>query len=93
MEYRFKRVELYSPNNGEARNVLDVEDLEKKEVDKSGLVPTISGNVRADVDFNIHATPEINLGVTIGGAIGPFKDPLSEALVAAFANTTLNFHA
>jgi hypothetical protein len=93
MEYRFKPVELYFPNNGEARNVLDVKDLEKKEVDTNGLIPTISGNVRADVDFNIHATPEINLGIVVGGAIGPFKEPLAKAQVAAFANTTLNFHA
>lgn len=93
LEYRFKPVELYFPNNGEARNVLDVQDLEKKEVDQSGLIPTIAGNVRADVDFNIHATPEINLGIIVGGAIGPIKEPLAKAQVSAFANTTLNFHA
>jgi hypothetical protein len=93
LNYQFNHVELYFPNNDEARNTLDVEDMQSSQVDNSGLAPQISGNVRADVDINIHATPEINMGIKIGGGIGSLKGTLADAHVSAFANTTLNFHA
>lgn len=93
LTYQFNPVELYFPNNDEAENVLDVKDMESSQVDNSGLAPQISGNVRADVDINIHATPEINMGIKIGGGIGSLKGTLADAHVSAFANTTLNFHA
>lgn len=93
MTYKFKPVELYFPNNDEVSNNLDVKDMEDTQVNNQGLEPSISGNVRADVDINIHATPEINLGIKIGGGIGSLKGTLADAHVSAFANTTLNFHA
>ncbi|PKY05235.1 hypothetical protein P168DRAFT_310631 [Aspergillus campestris IBT 28561] len=93
MTYKFKPVELYFPNNDEAANNLDVEDMEETQINNNGLEPSISGSVRADVDINIHATPEINLGIKIGGGIGPLKGTLADAHVSAFANTTVNFHA
>jgi hypothetical protein len=92
MTYKFKPVELYFPNNDEVSNNLDVKDMEDTQVNNQGLEPSISGNVRADVDINIHATPEINLGIKIGGGIGSLKGTLADAHVSAFANTTLNFH-
>ncbi|RLL93598.1 hypothetical protein CFD26_101115 [Aspergillus turcosus] len=93
LTYKFKPVELYFPNNDEVSNNLDVRDMEETLVDNQGLEPSISGNVRADVDIDIHATPEINLGIKIGGGIGSLKGTLADAHVSAFANTTLNFHA
>ncbi|RDW72386.1 uncharacterized protein DSM5745_07558 [Aspergillus mulundensis] len=93
LTYAFKPVELYFPNNDEAENKLDVEDLHDARINQEGLVPEISGNVRADVDINIHATPEINLGIKVGGGIGSLQGTLADAHVSAFANTTLNFHA
>lgn len=93
MTYKFKPVELYFPNSDEVSNNLDVKDMEDTQVNNEGLEPSISGNVRADVDINIHATPEINLGIKIGGGIGSLKGTLADAHVSAFANTTLNFHA
>ncbi|RHZ63588.1 uncharacterized protein CDV56_105060 [Aspergillus thermomutatus] len=93
MTYQFKPVELYFPNDDEVSNNLDVKDMEEAQVNNQGLEPSISGNVRAAVDINIDVTPEINLGIKIGGGIGPLKGTLADAHVSAFANTTLNFHA
>jgi hypothetical protein len=93
LTYKFKPVELYFPNNDDVSNNLDVRDMEETLVDNRRLEPSMSGNVRADIDIDIHATPEINLGIKIGGGIGPLKGTLADAHVSAFANTTLNFHA
>ncbi|KAF7176523.1 hypothetical protein CNMCM7691_002841 [Aspergillus felis] len=93
MTYKFKPVELYFPNDNEVSNNLDVKDMEESQVNNQGLEPSISGNVRADVDINIDVTPEINMGIKIGGGIGSLKGTLADAHVSAFSNTTLNFHA
>lgn len=90
--YKMKPVELYFPNQGEVEHQFG-EDLETHDVSDTGLEPRIEGGVRADVDFNVHITPEVDLGIKIGGKLGGSDRVLADAHVAAFVNTTLNFHA
>ena len=90
--YTFKPIEMYLPNTDETHNRAE-EDLEENQVDQEGLEPTFEANVQARVDFNVTVSPEFNMGIQVGGRIGPFDGLLVDAHVSAFANTTLNFNA
>lgn len=69
--YTFQPIEMYLPNDDETRNRAE-KDLEDNEVDQEGLEPTFEANVQARVDFNVTVSPELNLGIQVGGQVGPF---------------------
>jgi hypothetical protein len=90
--YTFQPIEMYLPNNDDTLNRAEAA-LEDNQVDEEGLEPTFEANVQARVDFNIHVSPELNMGIQVGGRVGPFDGTLVDAHISAFANTTLNFNA
>ncbi|OAA77046.1 Chitinase II [Akanthomyces lecanii RCEF 1005] len=90
--YTFKPIELYMPNDDETRSKAS-SDLEKNDGDEEGLSPVFEAEVEASVGFGVLVTPEVNLGLKLGGGIGKFKKTLVDAHVAAFVNTTLWFYA
>lgn len=69
--YTFKPIEMYLPNNNETHDRAEA-DLEDNQVDQEGLSPTFEASVQARVDFNVTVSPELNMGIQVGGRIGPF---------------------
>lgn len=90
--YTFPPIEMYMPNDDETHDRA-TKDLEDHKSDGEGLAPEFAAEVKATVDFNVRVTPEINLGIKVGGGIGSFKGTLVDAHVATFVNTTINFNA
>ena len=70
--YTFQPIEMYMPNTDETHDKA-TKELEEDEVDQQGLSPSFEANVRAEVDFNVRVSPEVNLGIKVGGGIGPLK--------------------
>ena len=70
--YTFKPIELYMPNDDETRSKAS-SDLEKNDGDEEGLSPVFEAEVEASVGFGVLVTPEVNLGLKLGGGIGKFK--------------------
>lgn len=69
--YTLKPIEMYMPNTDDTHNRAE-EDLEDNQVDEEGVAPVFEANVQAEVDFNIRVSPEVNMGIQVGGQIGPF---------------------
>ncbi|KAI0385398.1 chitinase A1 [Hypomontagnella monticulosa] len=90
--YTFKPIEMYMPNTDTTHDMASKE-LEDNSIDQDGLMPSFEANVKAEIDFNIRVSPEINMGIQVGGRIGPLDGTLVDAHISAFANTTLNFNA
>jgi hypothetical protein len=57
------------------------------------LSPVFQAGVKATVGIELRLTPEINSGIKIGGEISPLKQPLVQAQVAVYTNTSLYFEA
>ncbi|KAM3447483.1 hypothetical protein MY3296_008663 [Beauveria thailandica] len=90
--YTFRPIELYMPNDDKKLSTAST-SLEKNDGDKEGLTPVFEAEVEAKVGFGVLVTPEVNLGLKLGGGIGKFQKTLVDAHVAAFVNTTLWFYA
>ncbi|KPM43205.1 hypothetical protein AK830_g3330 [Neonectria ditissima] len=91
--YSLEPIEMYMPNDDETRQKAN-KTLEENYVNKTvGLEPEFQANVKAEVKFDILVTPEINMGIKVGGGLGSFKKSLVDAHVSAFVNTTLQFYA
>jgi hypothetical protein len=69
--YTFQPIEMYMPNTDTTHDRAS-NQLEDNNIDKDGLLPSFEANVKAEVDFNIRVSPEINMGILVGGQIGPF---------------------
>ncbi|KAJ3495219.1 hypothetical protein NLG97_g3552 [Lecanicillium saksenae] len=91
VSYTFSPIDVYLPNEDRSHDSASTE-LSNSNVDE-GLQPTFEANVKAEIDFNIRVTPEIDMGIKVGGGLGPLTSPLVDAHVAAYTNTTLNFNA
>jgi hypothetical protein len=70
--YTFKTIEMYLPNNDETHDRAS-KDLAEHQEDQTGLAPEFAANVKAEVDFNVRVSPEIQMGIKVGGGIGPLK--------------------
>lgn len=91
--YTFKPIEIYMPNNDETRHRAK-QALDKSErFNDDGLQPDLQANVEARVQFGVLITPEVNLGIKVGGPIGKLDATLVDAHVLSFINTTLRFYA
>lgn len=69
--YTLKPIEMYMPNTDTTHDRAE-KDLNSSSIDQEGLSPTFEANVQAQVDFNVRVSPEINMGIKVGGQIGPF---------------------
>jgi hypothetical protein len=69
--YTFAPIEMYMPNTNTTHDKASSQ-LEDNNIDQEGLMPSFEANVKAVVDFNIRVSPEINMGIQVGGKIGPF---------------------
>jgi hypothetical protein len=69
--YTLQPIEMYLPNDDDTRNKAE-QDLESNDVDQEGIEPTFEANVKASVDFNVRVSPELNMGIQVGGKIGSF---------------------
>jgi hypothetical protein len=87
--YTMSPIELYVPNTDETYSKATAE-LQNNTI-SPGLDPIFEAQVQANVSFDVHLTPEVDMGIHIGGFFG--IDSLVTAQVAAFANTTLHFYA
>jgi hypothetical protein len=69
--YTFKPIEMYMPNTDETKSKAEASlgELKKEE----GFQPDFKANVEANVRFDVLVTPEVNLGIKIGGGMGAFK--------------------
>jgi len=70
--YTFKPMEMYMPNDDDTRQRAKKE-LEEQQDDSEGLQPEFDANVEASVSFGVLITPEVNLGIKVGGGLGVFK--------------------
>jgi hypothetical protein len=68
--YTFQPIEMYMPNTDHVHDRVE-KTLQNNTKDEEGLSPSFEANVRADVDFNIRVSPEVNMGIQVGGKIGP----------------------
>lgn len=91
--YTFDQIDLYLPNNDETKDKAS-DQLKELQKDQTGLSPVFQADVRADVGVHLRVTPEINVGIKVGGGIGPLiSQPFLDAHVSAFTNTSLHFQA
>ncbi|KAF2818198.1 hypothetical protein CC86DRAFT_435113 [Ophiobolus disseminans] len=89
-KYTMDPIEMYMPNTDESRNKAS----SKIKFDKdTGLQPVFQAGVRATLSAELRITPRINCGIRVGGSIGPRKQPLVEAQVAVYVNTSVYFEA
>lgn len=71
--YALAPIEMYLPNNDNTRQRASKE-LEESLVNKTeGLEPEFQANVEADVEFDILVTPEVNMGIKVGGGFASFQ--------------------
>lgn len=91
-KYTMDPIEMYMPNDDNTRQKASSK-MEKFDKDEKGLSPVFQAGVKATVGVELRITPEINCGIKVGGDIGPLKEPLVQAQVAVYTNTTLYFEA
>jgi hypothetical protein len=91
-KYTMDPIEMYMPNDDSTRQKASnkMKNLDKEQ---AGLSPVFQAGVKANVGVELRLTPEINCGIKVGGDIGPLKQPLVQAQVAVYTNTTLYFEA
>lgn len=70
--YTLEPIEMWMPNTDETHDRAS-KDLQDHQEDQAGLSPEFAANVRAEVDFNVLVSPEIQMGIKVGGGIGPLK--------------------
>jgi len=91
-KYTMDPIEMYMPNDDNTRQKASSK-MEKFDKDQKGLSPVFQAGVKAAVGVELRITPEINCGIKVGGEIGPLKEPLVQAQVAVYTNTTIYFEA
>lgn len=88
-KYTMNPIELYVPNNDETHDRATSALMDNN--NQTGLEPIFEAQVKANVHFDVNLTPEVDMGIKVGGAFG--IDTIVDAHVAAFVNTTLHFYA
>lgn len=88
-KYTLNPIELYLPNDAETHDRATAALSESNKT--TGLEPIFEAQVKAAVRFDVNLTPEIDMGIKVGGFFG--IDTLMDAHIAAFVNTTLRFYA
>ncbi|KAK9775004.1 putative chitinase [Seiridium cardinale] len=88
-KYTFQPIEVYVPNDEAThdRATAALQDNNRH----VGLEPVFEAQVKAAVAFDVRITPEVDMGIKVGGIFGTTS--LVDAHVAAFANTSLHFYA
>jgi hypothetical protein len=89
-KYTMSPIELYLPNDEKTYSRATAA-LANNSMDQTGLEPTFEAQVKAAVRFDVNLTPEVDMGIKVGGFFG--INTLVDAHVAAFVNTTLRFYA
>jgi hypothetical protein len=90
--YTMNPVEMYMPNDESTRQKAS-SNMKSVDLNQAGLSPVFQAGVKAKVGIELRLTPEINCGIKVGGDIGPLKEPLVQAQVAVYTNTSLYFEA
>jgi hypothetical protein len=91
-KYTMEPIEMYMPNDDATRQKASSK-MKNFDTDQAGLSPVFQAGVQATVGVELRITPEINCGIKVGGDIGPLKQPLVQAQVAVYTNTSLYFEA
>jgi hypothetical protein len=90
VQYIFEKQEMYYPDNPDSvpyqKLVPQMNYIAK---DDAGLKPTFSAAVEAQANLDILVTPELNLGLRVGG--GKLTPTIVDAQIQAFVNSTLRF--
>lgn len=68
--YTLKPIEVFMPNETGTHNLAEAA-FNDTSYDEEGISPTFEANVQAKVDFNVRVSPEVSMGIQIGGQIGP----------------------
>jgi hypothetical protein len=91
-KYTMDPIEMYMPNDDTTRQKASSK-MKNMDKDQVGLSPVFQAGVKVTVGVELRLTPEINCGIKVGGDIGLLKEPLVQAQVAVYTNTSLYFEA